>query len=265
MAGSVTLRNAHVLVTGASRGIGASIALEFANRGATLSVLARSTDALEAVAAEVGGTAYPLDLADREQVSTVIAKVEAGGGPVDVLVNNAATAPVGRLVDEAPEDLARMYEINVISPIELCRQVLPGMLARGRGAIVNISSLAGITAFPTLAAYGASKAALGHFTAAMQRELRHTPVRMTIAQLGEVAGTDMMEKARTSPTVAAMSRRLARTRLLPEVLPEDVARAVARAVEKGSRHCVVPRRVTPLQLIRELPSRMNDGILVGLR
>jgi short-subunit dehydrogenase len=253
-----------VLVTGASKGIGVCIAREFAKRGATVSLLARSAGPLAELAAQIDGIAYPVDLLDAAQVDDVIAKVEAVTGPVDVLVNNAAIAPVGRLVGASSETVRETFQLNVAAPIELCRQVLPGMLERGRGAIVNISSLAGITAFPTLAVYGSSKAALAHFTAAMQRELRRTPVRMTIAQLGEVAGTDMMEAARTSPTIAAVSKRLARTRALPTITPTYVATKIVDAVERGRRHVVVPSRVTAFQVIRELPSRLNDAILIGI-
>jgi short-subunit dehydrogenase len=264
MGSGVALPGAHVVVTGASRGIGTSLAREFARRGANVSVLARSASALDTLAADIGATAYAIDLSDPHQVDSAIAKIEAGSGPVDVLINNAAVAPVGNLTEEAADSIRRTFAINIISPIELCRQVLPGMLQRGRGAVVNISSLAGITALPTLAVYGSSKAALAHFTGSMQRELRRTAVRFTIVQLGEVAGTEMMENARTSPTIAAISRRLARSRALPEVTAQDVASNVVEAVERGRRHCIVPRRVTPLQLMRELPSRINDGILIGI-
>jgi short-subunit dehydrogenase len=138
------------------------------------------------------------------------------------------------------------------------------MLARGRGRLVSISSLAGVAAFPTLATYGASKAALVHATAALQRELRRMPVRATIVQLGEVSGTDLMEQARRSPTIAAVSARLNRVKALPVLTPERVARQIADATVAGSRHLVTPSRVTIAHLIRELPSRLNDGLLVGI-
>jgi short-subunit dehydrogenase len=138
------------------------------------------------------------------------------------------------------------------------------MLARGRGRIVCVSSLSGLTAFPTLTTYGATKAGLTHFTAALQRELRRTPVRATIVQLGEVAGTELMEQARRSPTIAAVSARLNRVRALPTLTPDQVAAQIADAAAAGARHLVTPKRVTPVHLIRELPSRLNDGLLAGL-
>ena len=160
--------------------------------------------------------ALPADLGDPGALDDVVAKAEAEAGPIDLLFNNAAVAVVNRLPAQSAEDVRSSFALNTVAPIELTRQVLPGMLARGRGRIANVSSLAGITAFPTLSTYGATKAALVHFTAAMQRELRRTPVRLTIVQLGEVAGTEMMEQARQSPTIEAVSRRLARTHALPD-------------------------------------------------
>jgi short-subunit dehydrogenase len=127
-----------------------------------------------------------------------------------------------------------------------------------------ISSLAGITAFPTLTTYGATKAGLVHFATALQRELRRTPVRTTVVQLGEVAGTDMMERARQSPTIAAVSRRLARTHSMPALSIELVARKIVDGTAAGRRTVVVPARVRGFHVIRELPSRMNDAILVGI-
>ena len=263
-AAPLDLSGAHAVVTGASRGIGRALARELAGRGATVTVVARSEMALKTVAHDIGGQAVPADLADPEQVSGLIARIEQGAGPVDVLVNNAALAVANRLVDQSDDDIRQSFAINAIAPVELCRQALPGMLARGRGRLVSISSLAGVVAFPTLATYGATKAALVHATAALQRELRRTPVRATIVQLGEVAGTDLMEQARRSPTIATVSARLNRVKALPVLTPEQVARQIADATVAGRRHLVIPARVTIAHLIRELPSRLNDGLLAGV-
>src|SRR5581483_75530 len=132
-------------------------------------------------------------------------RLEEAAGPVDVLVHNAAVAIVGRLAEQDADAVPMSLAINVVAPMELTRRLLPGMLERQRGRIVSISSLAGVAAFPTLSTYGATKAALGHFTSALQRELRRSPVRATLVLLGEVAGTELMETARSSPTIAAVS------------------------------------------------------------
>jgi short-subunit dehydrogenase len=252
------------VVTGASRGIGAALAREMAARGATVTVVARSEVPLKALAADIGGQAVQADLAETADIDGLIARIEAGAGPVDVLVNNAAVAVVNRLVDQSADDIRQSFALNCVAPAELCRQALPGMLARARGRIVCISSLSGLTAFPTLTTYGATKAGLTHFTAALQRELRRTPVRATIVQLGEVSGTELMEQARRSPTIAAVSARLNRVRALPTLTPEQVAAQIADAAAAGARHLVTPKRVTPVHLIRELPSRLNDGLLAGI-
>lgn len=259
-----TLEGAHAVVTGASRGIGLAIARELAGRGALVSVVARSEMPLKELANDIDGHAVPADLADSEQVNGLIGRIEAARWPVDVVINNAALAVVDPLADQSSDDIRRSVAINLVAPMDLCRQVLPGMLARGRGRILNISSLAGISAFPTLSTYGATKAGLAHATAALQRELRRTPIRATIAQLGEVSGTDMMERARTSPTIAAVSARLNRVKALPLLTTAGVAQHLADAVVRGPRHVVVPRRATAVHLMRELPSRLNDALLMGI-
>jgi short-subunit dehydrogenase len=258
------LVGAHAVVTGASRGIGAHLARELAGRGARVTVVARSEAPLKALADDLGGTALPADLCDADALADLIARAEATNGPIDLLVNDAAMAVVGRLDAQSARDVRDSFGLNTIAPIELTRQVLPGMLERGRGRIANISSLAGITAFPTLTTYGATKAGLVHFTAALQRELRRSPVRLTIVQLGEVAGTEMMEQARRSPTIDAVSRRLARTHALPTITGPQVARRVVDATVAGRRSVVVPGRVAIMHKIREAPSRLNDLLLLGI-
>lgn len=260
---ALDLNGAHAVVTGASRGIGAALARELSRRGAFVTVVARSEAPLKELAIEIGGQAVVADLAGPLALDGLITRIETEA-PIDLLFNNAALAVVDPLVEQSADQIRQSFAINCVAPAELCRQVLPGMLARGRGRIVCISSLAGITAFPTLTTYGATKAGLVHFTAALQRELRRTPVRATIVQLGEVAGTELMEQARRSPTIAAVSARLAKVRALPTLTPPQVAAQIADAAVAGARHLVTPKRVTPVHLIRELPSRLNDGLLAGI-
>ena len=197
-------------------------------------------------------------------LSGLVARIEAESGPVDMLFNNAAVAVIGRLVDQTADDIRDSFALNCVAPAELSRQVLPGMLARGRGRITNIASMSGITAYPTLSTYGATKAGIAQFTAILRRELRRTPVRVTLVQLGEVAGTEMMERSRQSPTIDAVSKRLARTHAMPITTAETVARKVVDAAVAGRRDQVVPARIRPIHAMRELPSRLNDVLMIGI-
>ncbi len=136
------LTGAHVLITGASRGIGEGLAREFAAAGSRVTLVARSAR-IESLAGELGGVALRADLTDPDQLSGLVAGAEAQQGPVDVLVNNAGLVRVGALMDMEWADVADTVRPDLLAPIELCRQALPGMIERGRGHVVNISSTAG--------------------------------------------------------------------------------------------------------------------------
>jgi short-subunit dehydrogenase len=261
------IEGGHVLVTGGSQGIGVDIAKEFSRRGAAVTVLGRDAARLSAVAESIKGNWFSLDLADESAVADAIGRVEAAHGPVDILVNNAALALVRGAGEYDPGDARRLMMVNSIAPMELVRQVLPGMFNRGRGHIVNISSLSGVSAVPDMAVYCASKAALHHYTAVLQRELQRdrSPVGATLVTLGEVAGTHMMEQARQSPIIAAVSVRLARSKILPMITPADAARAIADAVRREAQYVAVPRRLGAIIGLRNLPSRLQDLALIGLK
>jgi uncharacterized protein len=262
----VNIDGQHILVTGGSQGIGVDIAKEFVKRGGKVTVLGRNAERLEAVAADIGGACVALDLADPAALDDAIAEVESGLGPVDVLINNAGAASVREAARYRAGETMQLMMINAVAPMELVRQALPGMTSRGRGHIVNISSMSGVAAVPHMAVYGAGKAALHHYTAVVQRELDFdkSPVGMTLVTLGEVAGTQMMEDARQSPIIAAVSDRLARTKALPSITPADVATAVADAVRHNRRSVTVPRRIGPMIGLRNAPSRLQDLVLRGI-
>jgi short-subunit dehydrogenase len=256
----------HVVVTGGSQGIGIHIASEFARRGAKVTVLGRNAERLRDVAGKIGGSWLRLELSDDVALSGAIGAIEQTAGPIDALINNAGAALVRDAAGYRAGETKNLVMVNAIAPMELIRQVLPGMRERGRGRIVNISSLAGVSAVPHLAVYGAAKAALHHYTSVVQRELAHdgAPVGLTLVTLGEVAGTRMMEDARESPIIAAVSARFARTRALPPIAPLTVARIVADAVEKETAYVCVPQRISPLIWLRNVPSRLQDLALRGI-
>jgi short-subunit dehydrogenase len=256
------LRGRHALITGASHGIGVCLAREFHDRGAKITLLGRDAARLAAVAEQTDGHVVVANLADPAAVDEVIERTEHGHGPLDILVNNAGLALVAPAAQTTAGQAHTMMLVNAVAPMELCRQALPGMLRRGHGHVVNVSSLAGVSAVPDLSLYGASKAALHHYTSIAQRELRGTGVTMTLVTLGEVAGTTMMERARESPMIDAVSRRLAR--LLPVLTPQIVARGVADAIERNAPVATIPRRLRVAVTLRNLPSTLQDLAFLGI-
>jgi short-subunit dehydrogenase len=205
-----------VLITGASQGIGESLARAFAAAGATVALVARTEDPIRALAAELGGTANPADLSDPKQVDALISRVEDEAGPVDVLVNNAGVGSPVAFTSAPDDDLRRVTEVNYLAAAELCRVAIPRMLQRGGGRIVNISSIVGCSVVPGLVAYCASKAALSHFTAGLRADLRGLPIGTTLVELGAVA-TDMSAALDHYEPAAKSVERLYRTRLMAYV------------------------------------------------
>jgi short-subunit dehydrogenase len=259
------LQGRRVLITGASRGIGAELARQFARAGAQVALVARSGDALAALAAETGGTAHVADLADPAVVSGLIERIEDETGPIDVLVNNAGVDAMGYFVTTPPEALEQIMRVNLVAPMELCRQAVPLMLARGGGHVVNVSSLSGVGAFPGLTAYSASKAGLSHFTAGLRTDLRGLPVRTTLVEMGKVVPTDMSDGLANYPPTGESFRRFERMGLLADTSVEALAAAVVKAVRHDRRHVRLPRRAAGFAVLAEIPRRAVELLLTGVR
>jgi len=257
------LQGKRVLITGASRGIGESLAHAFAGAGAVVALVARSEDAIQTLAAELGGTAHPADLSNPTQVATLIQRVEDEAGPVDVLVNNAALGTPGGFADASSDELRQVTEVNYLAPAELCRQAIPRMLARGGGHIVNISSGASSVMFPGLVIYAASKAALSHFTAGLRADFRGLPIRTTLVELGPVM-TEMLAHIEEYEPTAKSFERAYRLRAGVKLPRERVADDVVRAVQKDRRHLRVPKRSALFPLIAEVPRRAGEIMLTGI-
>ncbi len=249
------------MITGASRGIGAALASSFAAAGAQVALVARSEAAITELAERLGGRAYPADLADREQVRDLVARVEADGGPIDVLVNNAGLEDAGDFARQSEEAVEAMLAVNLVAAVQLTRQVVPGMLERGGGHIVNVSSMGAASVFPGLAVYSATKAGLSHFTAGLARLSRpadrHDPAR---------AGSDDDRHARRSqelPTDAGGVR----ARLPVARLRRHPARAGrrgnGRSSAEGRRYVRLPTRAALFPVIAELPRRLTEVMLKG--
>ncbi len=199
-----------VLVTGASRGIGAACARRFAATGARLALLARPSAALDAIGRELGAHTVPCDLAEAPQVEAALVEVERVLGPVDVLVNNAGIVHRHEVVGHSTAEWDRVMAVNLRAPFLLARGVLPGMLARGAGRIINVSSISGSGGTPLLSAYCASKAGLLGFTRALSAEVKGRGVVVVAVSPGSV-DTDMLVGSGFAPAMA----------------PEDIAEIVA--------------------------------------
>lgn len=258
------LRGKRVLITGASRGIGEAFAHRFAAAGANVALVARSADAIEKLAADLGGTAHPADLADPAQVATLINHVEDEAGPVDVLVNNAGIDVTKSIANHTHEEIGRIVQVNLTTPMDLCRQAIPRMLRRGAGHIVNISSLSACGLYPGLASYSATKAGLSHFTAGLRADLKRLPIGTTVVEMAGVP-TDMLANVDTYKPTADAFKRGYRLHLITDTPIETIADDTVEAVLKNRRHVRHPKRAMLFPLLSEAPRRMSEWLIIGVK
>src|SRR5262245_16237168 len=182
-----------VLVTGASAGFGAAIARRFAADGARLVVCARRSDRIGALAHDLGERvhAVELDVRDRDAVDHAIASLPPAFAAIDILVNNAGLA---KGLEPAPraslDDWDQMVDTNCKGLMYTTRAVLPGMVARGRGHVINLGSVAGNYPYPGGNVYGASKAFVHQFSLNLRSELHGTGIRVTCVEPGLASGTE---------------------------------------------------------------------------
>lgn len=257
------LSGAHVLVTGASRGIGACIADGAAALGADLTLVARPSDALTLRAKALDARELPCDLADPGQRADLLARAEQDAGrPVDVLVNCAGVDGVDGMLDVTAEAMRRLYEVNLLAPAELVRQALPGMVARRRGHLVTVSSGFSTVIGAGMTPYASSKAGLSHFHAGVRLELQGTGVRTTLVEPGPVR-TEMYDDIEADGLASAVMDRFLKLRLTRLMTPQEVAQQVLDGVEADREHVVPPRRMTPVLLFDWIPRRVAQLVLTG--
>lgn len=175
---------ARILLTGAGGGIGRELAIQLMAKGARLAIVGRNTVSLQqqaAVLRQGGGVVIPIaaDLTEPQAASRVIASVLEQLGGVDILINNAGVMDFILFEQQSPDRITEVIQTNVDAPLQLTRALLPHMLARQRGQIVNVGSIFGSLGFPHYAVYCASKFALYGFSQALRRELAHTPIAVT--------------------------------------------------------------------------------------
>lgn len=229
------LRGEVALITGAARGMGRLHAVNFAREGSKVVITDLDGSALEKTAQEMknaGFEVYPYaqDISDRAACFELAKKVEAEVGPIAVLVNNAAIAMSRYVMETDEESFRRITDVNYLGSVWMMQAVIPAMVGRGRGHVVNICSIAGKIAPPRLGAYSATKFALVGITDAIRQELKGSGVDFTIVNPGYIS-TGMFEGAKV-PFITRWQD------------PQKVADALVEAVKKNKAEIFVPRLMT---------------------
>jgi short-subunit dehydrogenase len=213
-----------VLLTGASGGIGPTIARTLTARGGRLVLSGRRVDVLEPLAAELDAEVIPADLADRSEPE----RLARAAADVDVFVSNAALPADGAIDDYTQEQIDRALDVNLRAPIFLARSLTAGMVERGRGHVVLMSSIGGIATTPGSALYSATKFGLRGFGLALRQDLLGTGVGVTLIHPGFIDEAGMFAESDVKLPPGAPTRS-----------PRDVAEAVVRAVERGPAEIMV--------------------------
>ncbi|MDB5170677.1 MAG: hypothetical protein JWO35_371 [Candidatus Saccharibacteria bacterium] len=229
------LHNKVILVTGASSGIGEATARMAARHGAIIGLAARRSDKLRSIADDItssGGKAevFEADITDESVCNRLVTEVEDRLGPIDVLVNNAGVMLLGPVLKAPTGEWRTMVEVNVLGLMYMTHAMLPGMVGRKTGHIINVSSVAGRTATANSAVYNATKWAVNAFTEALRHELAggKTGIRTTLIEPGAVA-TELISHNREE-SQEAINKRLAGINKRLEA--DDIARSIIYAISQ---------------------------------
>ncbi len=251
MAGLDSLEGIGAVVTGASSGIGRLLAERLAAGGAKVALVARRRERLEEVAAQIsdaGGTAVvlPCDVGDRDQVLATAAQAQAELGAVDLLVNNAGYGRHRSFLEWDLQDMERMLTVNFLGALAFTKALLPHMVARRRGWLVFMSSVAGRIAPPLESAYAASKFAVTGLASALSLEVESAGVHVLTVYPGAI---------RTPFFDAEAMRRLPAVAKRRMVDPEPLVDAILEALRTGRRELTFPRWIAAAYPVQALAPR----------
>ena len=251
------LRGLGVVVTGASSGIGRLLALRLADEGARVALVARRADALKARADEIraaGGEALalPCDVADRAQAEAAAARAERELGGVDLLVNNAGYGRHRTFLEWDVGDMERVLRVNYLGSLYFTKALLPAMVARGRGWLVFVASVAGRIAVPEESAYAASKFALVALASALSLEVEDAGVHVLTVCPGVIRTPFFDDEA------LARMPRVAHRQM---VEPAGLVDAILRALAEGRREITWPRWIASGYVVQALaPAFMRRAL-----
>ncbi len=227
----------HIAITGASSGIGAALARELAAHGHSLTLVARREDLLRGLARELAPAKVHVvawDLADHANAAGWLGAAEEALGPVEVLVNNAGVQIVAPTATVDADEADRLLAVDLLAPLRLTRAVLPGMLARRSGVIVDVASMAALAPTPGMMHYNAAKAGLAAASESLRGELQGTGVHVLTVYPG-IIGTTAMARAAIDKFVS--SRLL---QAFPRGTEEELARRVRAGIEQRAARVIYP-------------------------
>ena len=250
------LKDMAVLLTGGSRGLGPIVAEALAKRGANIALAARSKSGLDDVATRlkkmgVNTLVMPVDISQELQREKLVADVLEEFGKIDMLINNAGLETEGAYTELSWASIKETVEVNLLAPMALTHLVLPGMLERKAGHIVNIASIAAKSGAPYAATYSGTKAGLAEWTRALRLELADTGVHFSTIFPGYVRDVGMFAKFGVrAPWIVGSCG------------PSQVAKAVVDSIEKGQTERIINSR--PLRysyMINELSPVIGDWLM----
>lgn len=240
-----------VLVTGASRGIGEAITRAFAARGCTLGLVARRRGPLEELAGDLPGSGHAAIEGDVANPDSIARAVEQFGD-VDVLVANAGITHYRPFAEQPLEEARQMNDVNWLGTLHTVKAALPGMIERGRGHIVVVSSGGGVRGFPNAAVYNGTKAAQRGFAEALRHELHGSGVSVTTVYPGEIATSLHDHELERMPDWYRMDRRAPAAPLGEQVV---------EAVQNDRRELFYPPVVRLLRVVNGISPRLGDLML----
>jgi len=253
-----TISGKLAVITGAASGIGRATAIELARRGARVAVTDVNRDGLaetEALIKAAGGevTTYLLDVADRDAFHAFAQEIEETQGGADIVINNAGVAQIARVEDLAYDDFEWVMNIDFWGMVYGTKAFLPQLQAKGSGHIVNVSSLFGLLAVPSQAAYNSAKFAIRGFTEALRHEMRGTEIRVSCVHPGGIK-TNIVRNARFLQSTQATEREEAVTGFdrIARTTPERAGIVIVDGIEKNRERILIGMDAKIIDVLQRL-------------
>lgn len=256
----IKLDGALAVVTGASSGIGEATARALAGRGCRVLLLARSQQKLNSIVEDLRGhghraDAYPVDMSDPKAISSVAQQLTASHGSPHILINNAGAGRWLPILETTAEEAAQMIAVPYLAAFNITRDLLPGMLARRSGHIVNVTSVAARLAWPGAVAYSAARAAMEGFTNALRADLYGSGLGVTLAMFGTV------ETPYWEHNPGSRGRLPNQAARMPVLSGQKVAFLIVSAIENGKRTVIAPASFRWLFLLNRLFPAQSEASL----